>query len=112
MRIEARQKKVKLRKNFFPTLLVTILFWFLLVGFVYFVGPFTFGAIPLFLILVFLTFLLTFSFLFASTRRGLTISIAAIVLLILRYFGVGNVLNMLLIVGVVITLEIYFSRKL
>jgi len=112
MRIEARQKKVKFRKNFFPTLLITIILWLLLAGFIYFIDPFAFGVVVLFLILVFLALLFTFSFLFTSTRKGLTLSMATVVFLILRYFGVGNILNMLLIIGVVISLEIYFYRKL
>ncbi|OGM15847.1 hypothetical protein A2V56_05440 [Candidatus Woesebacteria bacterium RBG_19FT_COMBO_42_9] len=111
MRKDARQKEVKLRKNFFPTLLITIVLWTLLAGLIYFVDPFALGAIPAFFILVFLALLFTFSFLFVSTRRGVIFAVAITIFLILRYFGVGNVLNLLLIIGVLIALEIYFLRK-
>jgi len=111
MRIEARQKKVKLRKNFLPTLFITILLWLLLAVFVNSVNPFSFGVVFLFLVLVFLALFFTFAFLFTSTKRAVVYSIAAIIFLVLRYFGIGNVLNLLIIIGLIITIEIYFFKK-
>ena len=111
MRKEARQKEVKLRKNVFPTLLFIVLLWTALGGLIYFIDPFSFGAIPTLFVLMFLAFLFTFSFLFASRRRGITLAIATTSFFILRYFGVGNILNLLLILGVVVALELYFYKK-
>lgn len=111
MRKEARQKEVKLRKNFFPTLFFIALLWTALGGLIYFVDPFSFGAIPAFFVLMFLSFFFTFSFLFAGRRRGITLAIAITSFFILSYFGVGNILNLLLILGVVVALEIYFYKK-
>jgi len=110
-RVAKRKKEIKLRKNFLPTLLIIVILWSGVFFVVYFIDPETFGAIPLFLFLLFLSLLFTFSTIFANTRRGLIISLLTILFLILRYLGVGNVLNLLLILGLGITAEVYFSKK-
>lgn len=99
------------RKNFFPTLLVTILLWLALAGLIYFVDPGIFGVVPLFFIIFFTTLLFTFSLIFASTRRGLIISTSLSLFSILAYLGVGNILNLLLIVAIAICIELYFTLK-
>ena len=80
----ARKKEIKLRKNFFPAMLLTILLWLGVVFIIYFVNPSDLGAVQLFFMTIFL---------------------------VLRYLGVGNILNLLLILGLTITTEIYFSKK-
>jgi hypothetical protein len=107
----ARQKRIKLRKNFFPTLAVTLLLWAALAGLVYFVEPDAPLALIAFFILVFLALLFTFSTVFANSRRGLIATLALVVFLLLRYLGVGNILNFLLIAGVAVTIELYFWKK-
>jgi predicted ABC-type exoprotein transport system permease subunit len=104
-----RQQAVK-RRNFLPSLLVTILLWILLAGLIYFVDPGTFGAVALFFVLLFSTFLFTFSLIFGSTRRGIIASIALSLFSILAYLGVGNILNLLLIVAIAVCLELYFGH--
>ncbi|KKU22573.1 MAG: hypothetical protein UX88_C0019G0003 [Candidatus Woesebacteria bacterium GW2011_GWC2_47_16] len=111
MRREARLKEVKLRKNLLPTLAVTLILWGLLAGLIFFVEPDSVPAIPIFFLLVFLAFLFSFSLLFAHTRRGLVAAGAAALFLILRYLGVGNVLNLFLIAGLAVTAELYFSKN-
>ena len=111
MRKEIRKKEVKLRKNFFPTLIVTIFLWMGVASVIYFVEPDSFGALPLFFFLLFFSFLFTFSLIFANTRRGVLSAIGFTIFLLLRYFGVGNILNFLLIFGILLSFEIYFSRK-
>ena len=108
--IRRTEQKLK-RKNFLPTLLVTILLWLATFGIVYFVDPGTFGAIPLFFIVVFLSFLFTFSLLFADSQRGMVATIASTLFLTLLYLGVGNILNLILIVAIAVSIEIYFSLK-
>src|SRR3972149_7139379 len=103
---EKRQKQVKIRKNFFPTLLVIIFLWIVLGLIIYFIDPESFGAIPLFFLILFFSLLFTASTLFANTRRGLTITSALIFFLILRYFGIGNIVNLILIFGLVIVVEL------
>ena len=110
MRTNIRKEQVLKRKNFLPTLLVTIILWLLLGGLVYFVDPNTFGALPAFFILLFASFLFMFSLLFASTRRGLITSLSLSLFSILLYLGVGNVLNLFLILAIAICIELYFGR--
>ncbi len=111
MKKELRQQQAVRRKNFLPTLLVTILLWSGIAGIIYFIDPHTFGILPLFFVLVFIALLFSFSIIFSHTRRGFLSALGLTLFIILRYFGVGNVLNLLLISGVIIALEIYFSRK-
>lgn len=111
MKKEERKKEIRLRRNFFPTLIVILILWSAVAGVVYFVEPDTFGAGPAFFILLFLSLLFTFSTLFAHTRRGILAASGLALFLILRYLGVGNLLNFLLILGIVVAAELYFSKK-
>lgn len=103
--------KILKRKNFLPTLLITILLWTSIAFVVYFLDPSTLVAIPLFFILIFLAFLFTFSLLMANSRRGLIITISLVFFLILRYLGVGNLINIILIIGLAVCTELYFAIK-
>ncbi len=111
MKKENRKRKIKLRKNVLPAFLVTVVLWGLIFLIIYFVEPETVGAIPLFLLILFLALVFTFSFAFAHARRGFLASMALITFLILRYLGIGNFLNFVLILGLVATIELYFSNK-
>jgi len=110
-KIIKRQKEVKLRKNFFVTLLITLLLWLGVVGVIYFLDPYRATNIIVFFAVVFFALFFTLSIIFISSRRGVTASCALIIFILLRYFGVGNIINFLLIAGIYITLEIYLSRK-
>lgn len=108
---EKRKEQIRKRKNFLPTLIVTLLLWILVAGLIYFVDPETTFALPGFFLLIFLGLLFAFSTVFASSRQGFLISFGFTLFLILRYFGVGNILNFLLLSGLLITVEIYFVRR-
>lgn len=110
MKKELRKQQVLKRKNFFPTLLITIVLWVLLGALVYFVDPNTFGVIPLFFITFFISLLFTFSLIFADSRRGLITSVSLILFTVLMYLGVGNVLNLVLILAIAICIELYLAR--
>lgn len=110
-RKEKRKEKVRRRKNFLPTLIVTVFLWGITAFFVYFIDPYAFGAVPVLLLAVFLALLFTFSTLFANTRRGLLVAFALTLFLVLRLLGVGNIVNFLLIVGLATTAELYFSKN-
>lgn len=110
MKKELRQKIVKTRKNFFPTMLITILIWLGLGALVYFVEPDKIGALPLFFVVLFTALLFSFSTIFGNSRRGLIMALGLTLFLIMRYFGVGNIINFLLILGVGISVELYFTR--
>jgi hypothetical protein len=99
------------RKNFLPTLLVTLLFWLVLAGLINFTDPDTIFAVPIFFILVFACVLFTFSLIFASSRRGLIAAIVVTLFLGLSYLGVGNLLNLILIVAIAVSIELYFTLK-
>jgi hypothetical protein len=106
-----RQNEKKHRKNILLNLILVVFLW-ASVGFViYFIDPFSDGAVPLFFVLIFLALLFTFSTFFANTRRGLLIAFGLTFFLIFRYFGVGNILNFLLIAALVITTEINQLRN-
>lgn len=108
---EDRKKKLIYRKNFFPTLLVTLFFWILSFSIIFFLNPDTFGVIPIFFVVLFFTLLFSFSTIFANTRRGLIISFALIIFLFLRYLGIGNILNAILILAIALTAELYFIKQ-
>jgi hypothetical protein len=108
---ERRKQQVLKRKNFLPTLLVTVLLWAIIAGLIYFIDPGTFGIVPLFFVIVFAALLFTFSLIFASTRRGLIGSISISLFLILSYLGVGNIINLLLIVAIAVSFELYLAQK-
>jgi len=111
MKKEFRKRKLTLRKNFFPTLIIIVVLWTLLVMVIYFVDPDAMGSIPLFFILFFLALLFTLSTLFANTRRGLIAALGFSVFLVLQYLGVGSVINFLLLIGLGVAAEFYFSKK-
>jgi hypothetical protein len=107
---DKRKQQILRRKNFFPTLVLTILFWLTLGGLVYFVEPDACGILPVFFLVLFLALLFSFSTIFANARRGLITALGLVLFLIMRYFGVGNIINFLLILGVGISIEIYFTK--
>lgn len=105
-----KQQALK-RKNFLPTLLITIFLWIIFGGLIYFIDPGSFAAIPLFFVLLFFCLLFTFSLIFANSRRGIVTTIATTLFLMLMYLGVGNILNLILIVAIAICIELYFSLR-
>jgi len=105
-----KQQSLK-RKNFLPTLLITILLWSVLGSLVYFIDPGTFAVISLFFTLIFFCLLFTFSLIFANSRRGIVATIAITFFLLLMYLGVGNILNFILIVAIATCIELYFSLR-
>jgi len=107
---KALREKRRKRKNFFPTLVVIFITWGLIAFIVYFIEPEAFGAVALFFLTVFFAFLLTFSTLFANTRRGVISAVGLALFLILRFFGVGNILNLLLIAGIAISIDYYLTH--
>lgn len=106
----AKRKVSHKRKDFLPTLVVTILLWTVLGVIVYFVDPQTFGIVPIFFLLFFSALLFSFSTLFANTRRGVIAASTLVVFALLRFFGVGNALNFILLAGLAIAAELYFTK--
>ncbi len=107
---EQRRAQILRRKNFLPTLVLTLLLWIATGFLIYAVDPFSFGAVPAFFCLVFLSLLFTFALLFSNSRRGFVAAGALSIFLFLRYLGIGNILNFLLLAGIAVAIELYFSR--
>lgn len=106
-----RQKKARARKNFLPTLILTLFFWSIFIVIVMFIDPYANWSLPIFFVSLFVASLFTFSLLFANSRRGLITSLSIILFLLLRYFGIGNILNLILLIGLAITIEVFFKKK-
>lgn len=105
------------RKNFLPTFILIILLWISFALLIIFVEPamvrdiiISDAYLPFFLNLFFALFL-TLSIIFARTLRGLITTTAIVIYLILRLHGLGNWLNLVLIIGISFTLERYFTKK-
>lgn len=110
MRKIKRQQRRKYRKNFLPTLIATAVLWVLVALLIYFIDPQATGAVTLFFALVFMSLLFTLSLAFANTRRGLIASVAITLFFILKVLGIGNVVNLILLLGLSIAVEILFSN--
>jgi len=107
-----RKKEIKLRRNFLPTFIITVFLWIGLISVIFLIDPQQKGAMVIFFLIAFFAFFFTLSIVFINSRRGFLLSLCTILFMILRYFGFGNWLNFLLILGVYIVSEIYFSQNL
>ena len=107
----SRNNSIKRRRNFLPALIVIILLWLLTAFLVYFVEPSMPLAIPFFFILVFSGLLFTLATVFANSRRGFIAAGSLTIFLILRFFGLGHILNFLLLLALGLCLELYFNRS-
>lgn len=99
------------RKNFLPAAFLTLLLWIVWMIIFFFVPPEIFLMPILFLLVTFLCFLFTTSLVFANTRRGVIIASGVIFLMILKYFGLINYLNIALVVGILGSVEYYLSTR-
>ena len=86
----------------------SIVLWIFLACIIYFVDPNTFGIVPIFFIILFVALFNTSRILLKNKRRQLIISLAIILFVILKFFGMGNIVNLLLLVGIVLTIETWF----
>lgn len=108
-RKEQRQQKVRLRKNFLPTLILNLGLWFGVVSIVYYVDPERPGALILFFVTLLSALFFTLATVFLNSRRGFLASLVICVFLVLRYIGIGSPLQFGLLIAVFLTIEYYFS---
>jgi len=107
----------RIKKNFIPTLSLAIFFWLSWGLIVWFIEPTTIKdlIIPSSYSLFFLSLgpalFFSLALICRHSRRGLSFSLAIILFLILRLLGLGNLLNLILILGSVIALEVYFAKR-
>jgi len=121
MEKKSLMKKIKAgkrRKNFFVTLILILIFWAITGGVIGFIEPelikdlFIPNSYFLFFLPLFLALFFTLSVIFTNSRRGFLVSIGFIFFLIFRLHELGNLLNLFLIIGLIITFEYYFTQKL
>ena len=120
-RITYFMKKVKApkprRKNFFPTLILIIVFWTITIVIIGFTEPDLIKdlIIPnsylIFFLSLFGALFFTLSILLVNSRRGFLISGGIILFLILRLYRLGNLLNLVLVGGLTLALDYYFTQK-
>lgn len=106
-----RRKKINKRKNFFPLLVFTIILWFIFALVILFIDPDKKGALELFLAALFFASFFTFSLALGKASRGLVAAIGITLFILLRYLGVGNLLNLTLLTGAIIAFEFYLLKR-
>ncbi len=113
VRIEKKhvREKIKYRKNYLPTFVVTLFLWFTLLIYIYLFPPEGLLSFIIFFGVLFLAILFTFSLLLANTRRGFMVSFFVVISLILRYFGIATILNTILLLGAISAFELFFSHN-
>lgn len=113
MHKEIRKQMVLRRKNFLPSLVITLFLLVSLISIIYFTDPNSSIFVFLFFLDLFTFLFILFSLLLTNSRTGLIISVCLTFFVILRYFGVGNILNAILLSGLGIIAEIYerFTKR-
>ncbi len=99
------------RKNFLPTFILALFFWLVWLGVLLFFAPESLLVIAGFLLALFLALFLTFSLFLANSRRGFFVALGSALFLILRWQKIGHLLNIGLLLAVIFTLEIYFTKR-
>ncbi|MCX6816996.1 MAG: hypothetical protein NTZ93_03960 [Candidatus Beckwithbacteria bacterium] len=106
---------IKRRKNYLPTLLLVLILWALLGLMLYFVEPAMVKDILIpglylpFFLLFFPASSLTLGIIFNNSLRGLLLAIGITAWLILKVYQLDNWLNIILISGIIITVDRYLS---
>jgi hypothetical protein len=106
-----RFDEIKKKKTFLPTLIIALLLWVAFVLIILFVRPEGSGALQIFFGVFFGALAISLSLLLVNTRRGVAIATGTTFFLFLRYIGVGNILNFLLIIGAIAAFEFYLSNR-
>ncbi|MEK7526073.1 MAG: hypothetical protein AAB546_01180 [Patescibacteria group bacterium] len=90
-----------------PAIFIALLGWVFAVILVLFIDPQMQIAVPVFFVIVFINIFTTCLVLLKNKKRSFLYSLALILFLFLRYFGMGSLLNFILIIGIVISIEIF-----
>lgn len=107
----------KRRKNFLLTLILILMLWIALGAMIYWVEPklvkdvLVPGLYLPFFIIFFPASFLTLAVMLDNSRRGLLAAGGLTGFLILRIYQLGNLLNLVLIVGIMIALNRYWQSK-
>lgn len=104
-----RQQKARQRKYFVPVLIFALFGWLILGLIIYQVPPVGVNVLLFFLILFF-TLLFTCQLLIANRLRVYLLSFYILIMSILRMFGIGNILNALLLAGLFVAFDFLFKK--
>lgn len=99
------------RKNFLPAVVTILLLLASLVSIVYFTDPNSSIFVFLFFLNLFILLFILISLLLTNSKTGFIISMCITIFTILRYFGIGNILNAILLAGLGIIAVIYTRHK-
>lgn len=88
----------------------TLTFWLVFLGYINLFPPESRFSFLVFYLLLSTSFLFTF-LLFSSVVQSLERTIIVIIFLLLRQFKLENILNIIILVGIGITLEMYFRKN-
>jgi hypothetical protein len=105
----------KRRKNYLPAVILILVLWSLLGAMIYWVEPELVKdmLVPGLYLPFFLLFspacFFTLAIVLANTRKGLLVTIGLTGFLILRVYQLGNLLNLLLLAGMVVAVERYLE---
>ena len=102
---------IRQRKNFFPTLVLTLFAWGGWGWLVYQYPPYSNLLIGLFLILLFLALFLTTALALANSRQGLFLTSFIILFLLFRFWQITHPLYLVVLAGIFISLELYFKSS-
>lgn len=107
-----RRTRIKTKPNssFTPKPLIITFLTTTLLLLVTFSSPTSLETIPLFFALLFITLSFALSIFIKDTRRTLTFAFALCFFLVLRYFDLGNALNLLLLIGAIAAFEYFLSN--
>lgn len=102
---------MKKEKNFFPTLILAMIFWGLWGWVIYSLAPTNNLVLIAFYLLLFLAAFLTSALIFANSKIGAIIALLLVLILNFLYFKIGNILNLSLLTAIFLLLVIYLKSK-
>jgi hypothetical protein len=102
--------RFKHRRNFLPALILACLFWTALTLVIFNTSPEEKFSLLVFFCTLFGALTLTLALLFGNTRRAFLLTLGVIIFLVFRLLEMANTLNLILLFGTLLSLEIYFSR--
>ncbi|MDP3888856.1 MAG: hypothetical protein Q8Q24_02315 [bacterium] len=99
------------RKNFLPAFLASLLVWLIFLYFVLTYAPETTLLVGVFYLLLFFALFFTLALFLANSRRGLLVSLAIVGFLFLNQIKQANTLNYILLAGLLLSIELFFTKK-
>ncbi len=98
-------------KNIALYIVFAVLFWGGVIATVILLKPEGLYALLFFLLLLFIAVSLSGIVLIGTIRRGLLLGLGIVSLLTLRLFSLDTLLNVVLLIGFLLMVELYFSRS-